>query len=103
MNAKIFTIVKLSLLGGLIFAAQACFESQPYPVYGGGYGGGYGGPAYYARGYDAPPVVVGDYDDHHAWHDRSWWVGHDRGWVQVHHQEWLHHDDHGHHDHDDHH
>jgi len=51
-------------------------------------------PGYYSAG---PPVIVGDYDDHHVWHDRDWWVGHNRDWVSTHHHEWLeHHDEHEH-------
>lgn len=70
--------VGLFVLGAL--AGQACFEerySQPYPPYG-YYGGG-------------APVVGGDYDDHHVYHDRDWWVGHDHDWVSNHHHEWLEH------------
>lgn len=56
---------------------------------------------------------MGDYDNHHAWHDADWWHQHDPDWVTKHHPEWvehhpewkneqLHHHDHDrdHHDHD---
>jgi hypothetical protein len=89
MKSKLLAIAKVSLLSLMAVGAAACYEAGPaYPVYGGGY------PAY---GYRAPaPVVVGDYDEHHAWHDRNWWVANNRGWVQEHHSDWLnHHDEHG--------
>jgi hypothetical protein len=31
----------------------------------------------------------GDYDSHHHWHDRAWWVKHHRKWVEEHHHDWL--------------
>jgi len=34
----------------------------------------------------------GDYDDHHAWHDRDWWVRNNHPWVQQHHPEWTRHE-----------
>ncbi len=98
MWTRILPILEASLIAGTIFACSACVD------YGPGYGHGPGpGYAYapapapvYAEGYGRR-VIVGDYDDHHVWHDRDWWVGHDRGWVEVHHSEWLEHDeDHDH-------
>jgi hypothetical protein len=78
----------LLLLGTLTF--QACFEEN-YPAYG--YAPEYGyAPAY---GYAAPPPgVVGDYDDHHVWHDRDWWVHNHRDWVEQHHRGWIEHHNH---------
>ncbi|HTY54288.1 MAG TPA: hypothetical protein VMB26_03755 [Candidatus Binataceae bacterium] len=59
----------------------------------GGPGGYYPGPAYGpAYGYAeprAPLVVYGDYDEHHAWHDRDWWVNSRPQWVHEHHPEWI--------------
>jgi hypothetical protein len=86
MWSKTLRFVQLSLFALAAFAGQACFEehySSPYP-----------GPGYYTSG---PPAIVGDYDDHHVWHDRDWWVGHNRDWVSTHHHEWL-----AHHDEDEH-
>lgn len=75
-------------VGLFALGAQACLEST-YPS--GYYGGGY---------YSRPPVIVGDYDDHHVWHNRDWWVGHDHDWVSNHHHEWLeHHEEHEAHEH----
>jgi hypothetical protein len=31
----------------------------------------------------------GDFDTHHHWHDRSWWVKHHHNWVEQHHHDWL--------------
>lgn len=85
---------------------QACF-------YGGGrhhYGPGYGyspSPVYaapppaYSYRQPPPPRVYGDYDAHHVWHDRDWWVKNDRSWVEHHHPTWLSHGQ-DHHDHDHH-
>jgi hypothetical protein len=71
------------LLGGSALAVEGCFEAPYTPAYG--YGGYYpSGPAY-----TAPPAVYGDWDEHHLWHDRDWWVANRRPWVEVHHHEWL--------------
>jgi hypothetical protein len=97
LNALIFVIAALSL--------QACFYEHSYtPAYGPdpyAYGPGPDyGPGYAYRpppAYAYVPGRVGDYDDHHAWHDRDWWVEHDHPWVQQHHPGWLQHrrdDDH---------
>ena len=48
-------------------------------------------PAYV---YGRPPVV-GDYDEHHTWHERDWWIRNNHPWVQQHHPEWMAHE-HGH-------
>jgi hypothetical protein len=59
---------------------SACFYGRgPDPGYA--YGPRYG----YAA---APPVVAGDYDEHHAWHDRDWWVSNHHDWVVTHHPDW---------------
>jgi hypothetical protein len=94
LRSKIISrILKASVFVPFVFACQACLygpgPGDPPPAYG--YGGGY---SYY---HPAPvvvrpaPVIVGDYDAHHVWHDREWWMGHDRGWVEAHHHEWLEH------------
>jgi hypothetical protein len=97
MNSKIVTAIGATSLFLGVFALQGCYESN-YPGYGYGYGYG-SGPAYYST-----PVVVGDYDEHHSWHDRDWWVSNRRDWVGEHHKEWLAHNDRDdrHHDHDEH-
>ena len=85
MWRKTLPFVQLSLFALAAFAGQACFEElySSYPA-----------PEYYSAG---PPVIVGDYDDHHIWHDRNWWVGHNRDWVSTHRHEWLeHHEEHEH-------
>jgi hypothetical protein len=103
---KMVSLLVLSVLvGGSALAVQGCFE-ESVPAYG------YGAPAY---GYSAPyypygpasvgpPVVYGDWDEHHAWHDGDWWVAHRRPWVEEHHHEWLarraQHDFNGHHEHE---
>jgi hypothetical protein len=68
----------LLICGSLMFSA--CF-------YGPGRDPGYAyGPRY---GYAAPPpVVVGDYDEHHVWHNRDWWMSNHHDWVMTHHPEW---------------
>jgi hypothetical protein len=32
---------------------------------------------------------IGDYDQHHEWHDADWWRDHEPKWVQTHHPDWL--------------
>jgi len=62
-----------------MLAFQGCFYEEPRHVE----------PAY---GYAAPApavVVYGDYDEHHAWHERDWWVSNRPEWVHDHHPEWL--------------
>ena len=73
------------LLACSIFALSACFYGpSPDPSYG-------YSPAYaYSV---APPVAVGDYDEHDAWHDRDWWMTNRHDWVEHHHPDW----DHGYH------
>jgi hypothetical protein len=74
MKSRSFVIlVAMLLFGTLTF--QACFYSRP----------GYYGPP---RG----PVVVGDYDEYHVWHDRSWWISNRHEWVHQHHPEWVQHE-----------
>ncbi|HZO80720.1 MAG TPA: hypothetical protein VFB33_03420 [Candidatus Binataceae bacterium] len=75
----------------------ACFYGGPRPYYA--YGPGYTAPPVYAAAplYSAPPVYAyqtvrpgyGDWDDHHVWHDRDWWLDNNRPWVQEHHPQWL--------------
>ena len=94
---------------------QACFDGGGRHHYGRGYG--YSPPPAYAAPPPAyayrqpppppayrppPPAYGGDYDGHHVWHDRDWWVKNDRPWVEHHHPTWLGapHHDHEHHDHD---
>jgi hypothetical protein len=85
MKSKIIKAIGATSLVFGMFAVQGCFESN-YPGYGPGYGGGYAyGPTYY----EPAPVVVGDYDEHRAWHDRDWWVSNRRDWVNDHHKEWI--------------
>jgi hypothetical protein len=84
--SKIITAIGATSLVLGMFALQGCFESN-YPGYGGGYGYG-SGPAYYST-----PVYGGDYDEHHSWHDRDWWVNNRRDWVEDHHKEWVSHND----------
>ncbi len=71
------------LLGGPALALPGCFEEEYTPAYG------YGSYYPYGPGYAAPPVVYGDWDEHHVWRDRDWWVEHRRPWVEEHHHEWL--------------
>jgi hypothetical protein len=60
----------LMLFGTLTF--QACF---------------YTGPGYY--GPPGGPVLVGDYDEFHVWHDRYWWISNHHDWVHQHHPDWV--------------
>lgn len=91
MKRKIMLAAKAALVAAGMLSLSACFE-ESYPAY----------PAYgYAPVYAAPPVVIGDYDDYHRWHDRDWWVDNRRDWVQTHHHEWLEQHAPAHHDRDD--
>ena len=49
-----------------------------------------GGPDYYGPG-PGGPVIVGDYDEGHVWHDRDWWMHNRHDWVESHHHDWLEH------------
>jgi hypothetical protein len=106
MKSKIVLAIGATFLVFGMLAVQGCYVSH-YPGYGGyGYapapGYGYAGPRYYAP---APAYVrEGAYDEHHAWHDRNWWVNNRRDWVNNNHKEWLGHKDRDdqHHDHDAH-
>jgi hypothetical protein len=87
MWGKLFAIFEVLLLLLAMLTLQACFEaSYPEPVY----------PAYaYGPTYGYLPAPgYGDYDEHHVWHDRDWWVGHHHAWVEQHHRNWLTHHDH---------
>jgi len=83
MKSKIIIAIQAGSLALGLFALQGCYG----PSYGGGYG--YAGPEYYG----SSTVVVGDYDERHAWHNRDWWVNNRRDWVSTHHKEWLAHTD----------
>ncbi len=63
-----------------VLLLQGCFfeEEHAYPVY----------PDYSYYG-GAPTIVYGDWDEHHEWHPRDWWVGHREDWVEHHHPDWL--------------
>ena len=53
------------------------------------------GPYYHGPEYVGPPagtVVLGDYDEHHEWHDRYWWVVNRHEWVHQNHPDWLEHE-----------
>jgi hypothetical protein len=118
MKSKISPVFKALIFVAGAVSLQACFYGghhrvQPAP-YGYSSGPAYGyapqpapQPGYgYARppAYKyAPPPQVGDYDEHHQWHDRDWWVQHNRPWVQQHHPGWVASQGHGHdNDHDNH-
>jgi hypothetical protein len=83
MKSKIITAIGTASLVLGMFVLQGCFESN-YPAYG--HYGYAAGPSYYV---EPAPVVVGAYDEHHAWHNRDWWVSNRRDWVSTHHKEWL--------------
>jgi hypothetical protein len=79
-----------------MLALEGCFVAGPRPV-----SPAYGYPAYgYAAPAPAALVVHGDWDEHHVWHERDWWVNNRRDWVHVHHPEWIasraHHEDYAH-------
>jgi hypothetical protein len=79
---KIIGLLTLTvLIGGSALAVEGCFEAGP--------GYGYGDSAPYYPYYSGAPVGYGDWDEHHTWHDRDWWVGNHRPWVEEHHHEWL--------------
>ena len=99
MTSKSFLTLGTSALVFGMLAFQGCFVEEPRhvaPAYGyPAYGYTAPAPAYVAP---APAVVVrGDYDEHHAWHERDWWVSNRPNWVHDHHPEWLakeHHEEH---------
>jgi hypothetical protein len=84
-------IAGTTILQGCFFGGGHPYYADPGPYYG---PSSYGPPAAYAYaprpayGYAAPPRV-GDYDEHHEWHDRDWWVQNNRPWVQQHHPTWM--------------
>lgn len=104
MRSKFFPIMKALIFVAAAATLQACFYEHHYPPpepYGYGYAPGpayaYGAPPY---AYAPPPV--GDYDEHHEWHNRDWWIQNNHPWVQQHHPNWIaherrHDDDHDHH------
>lgn len=71
------------LLSGAALTVQGCFEERYTPAYG------YGSYYPYGPAYSSPPVVYGDWDERHVWHDRDWWTTNRRPWVEEHHHEWL--------------
>jgi hypothetical protein len=80
MKTKILmTLATIFLLAGMLPLA-AC-ESDYYGPYGPGYGYGYG--------YSPTYAYLGDYDEHHRWRDRDWWVDNHHSWVHEHHPEWV--------------
>jgi len=111
MKSKILPVFKMLILVLGALSLQACFYgghpyySQPAPAYGYAPAPAYGyarPPAYgYARppayGY-VPPARVGDYDAHHQWHDRDWWVQNNHAWVHQHHPDWVASQEQAHHD-----
>ncbi|HVB80338.1 MAG TPA: hypothetical protein VNE82_10405 [Candidatus Binataceae bacterium] len=102
-RSKISLVLKalISVVGAV--SLQACFYGG-HPYYSQAEPYGYApAPAY---GYARPPAYayaprVGDYDEHHQWHDRNWWVQNNHVWVQHHHPDWIATREHGH-DHDEH-
>lgn len=80
MRNRLVSAFGALLLVSTMFALQACFEHH------------------HDYGYGPPPAgVEGDYDEHHEWHERKWWVENRRDWVAEHHHEWL--EEHEEHDH----
>ena len=77
---KLITVAQGALLICRLVALSACFYG-PGPDPGYAYGPRYG----YAA---APSIVAGDYDEHHVWHDRDWWMSNHHDWVMLHHPEW---------------
>ena len=80
MWRQILLIFEGLVLGLMLFAASACFEQEPYPVYS-----GYGGIPY--GSYSAPypyRYYARDGDAQYAWRN------HER-WEHEHHR-WLHHE-----------
>lgn len=90
MTSKIFLTLGTSAIVFGMLGLQGCFVvEEPRHV-----APAYGYPAYdypaYGYAAPAPPVLVyGDYDEHHAWHERNWWVNSRRDWVKEHHPDWL--------------
>jgi hypothetical protein len=90
---------------GTVFALQGCVEATP------GYGPAYAynnpgyvynpRPVYVAPAPVYPNPRVGDWDEHHQWHDRDWWEDNRRPWAEEHHPEWFpqRHASHENHDH----
>jgi len=111
MRSKIFPVLKTLIFVVGAATLQACFfgghsyppaYAQPEPYYG------YAPAPAYAYASPPPPYRyatpprVGDYDAHHEWHDRGWWVQNNHPWVQQHHPDWIAHE-HGHDNDHDHH
>jgi len=93
MKSKIFPALKTLILVFGAVSLQACFygghryEPAPYA---------YEPPPRYVYAPPPPVVVYGDYDEHHAWHDRDWWVRNNHPWVEHHHPDWVASREHGH-------
>jgi hypothetical protein len=97
MKSKLPGLKTLILVFGTV-SLQACFYSghryEPAPY-------AYEPPPPYIYAPPPPIVVYGDYDDHHAWHDRDWWIRNNHPWVEHHHPDWVASREHFHdHDHD---
>lgn len=89
MRSKLLlTLKSLFVLLGIL-ALQACFEERPYAVQPGYVAPAYGGYVWPGYAYGPPAYTYGDYDEHHHWHDRDWWVDNRRDWVQHHHPDWA--------------
>ncbi len=93
-SAKIYPALKALIFVAGAALLQACFYGGGHPYYAEPAPYAYRPPSSYA--YAAPPAYgyavpprVGDYDEHHQWHDRSWWVQNNRRWVQQHHPDWI--------------
>jgi hypothetical protein len=86
MKSKIFPALKTLILVFGAVSLQACFygghryEPAPYA---------YEPPPRYVYAPPPPVVVYGDYDEHHAWHDRDWWLRNNHPWVEHHHPDWV--------------
>lgn len=97
LTSKFFPVLKAIIFVAGAVSLQACvygghpYYSEPAPyAYGPGPAYAYGAPP--ANVYGRPPVV-GDYDEHHTWHERDWWIRNNHPWVQQHHPGWLAHED----------
>ena len=110
MRSKIYAAVKvLAFVAGAAMLQACFFGGGGHPYYGGGpdpYAYSPGPPVYAygpapAYGYARPPIR-GDYDDHHDWHDRNWWMQNNRPWVEQHHPRWIGHEHEEHEEHEHH-
>ena len=103
MKRKILPVFKMLIFALGALSLQACFYggghpyySQPAPyAYAPAPAYGYARPPTYAY---VAPARVGAYDEHHQWHDRTWWVQNNHAWVQQHHPDWVASREQAHHD-----